>query len=164
MPSAQAFASESPSPNEEDIRTIVAAHVHREGPLLPILHALQHAFGHIPQAALPLIADMLNISRAEVHGVVSFYHDFRDAPAGRHVLKLCGAEACQSMGANAIGAEILQALGLDGHGTTADGAVTVEPVYCLGLCACGPAAMLDGRPVGRLDVERMTTLLREVRA
>ena len=164
MQSAQAFASESPSPTEEDIRTIVAAHLDREGPLLPILHGLQHAFGHIPQAALPLIADMLNISRAEVHGVVSFYHDFREAPAGRHVLKLCGAEACQSMGADAIGAEILQALGLDRHGTTPDGAVTVEPVYCLGLCACGPAAMLDGRPVGRLDAERMTTLLREVRA
>ncbi|MBV0892084.1 formate dehydrogenase subunit gamma [Paracoccus sp. Z118] len=162
MQSAPALATDA-SP-DEGIRSIVSAHIGREGPLLPILHDVQHAFGHIPATAVPLVAQMLNISRAEVHGVVSFYHDFREAPAGRHVLKLCRAEACQARGAAAVEAAALDALGLDGPGTTADGAVTVEPVYCLGLCACGPAAMLDGRPVARLDEDRVTSLLREMRA
>lgn len=150
--------------SDEGIRNIVSAHAGREGPLLPILHDVQDSFGHIPGPAVPLIAEMLNISRAEVHGVVSFYHDFREAPAGRHVVKLCRAEACQAQGAAAIEAAALDALGLDAFGTTPDGAVTVEPVYCLGLCACGPAAMVDGRPVARLDESRVTSLLRGMRA
>ncbi|MCE3519776.1 NAD(P)H-dependent oxidoreductase subunit E, partial [Escherichia coli] len=95
------------------------------------------------------IAQALNISRAEVHGVVTFYHDYRDHPAGRHVLKLCRAEACQSMGGDAMARKARELLGIDWHGTTADGAVTLEPVYCLGLCACAPAAMLDGEVIGR---------------
>jgi formate dehydrogenase subunit gamma len=133
------------------IDEILEAHQGLEGPLLPILHAVQAAFGHVPQAAVPQIAKALNLSKAEVHGVVSFYHDFREAPAGRHVLKLCRAEACQAMGADRVAGAIKMALGIDWHETTPDGRVTLEPVFCLGLCACGPAAMVDGRLVGRCD-------------
>jgi len=135
-----------------------------EGPLLPILHGVQHAFGHVPQEALPVIADALNISRAEVHGVVTFYHDYRKEPAGRHVLKLCQAEACQSMGSDAIAARVKQLLGIDFHQTTKDGSVTLEPVYCLGLCACSPAALLDGEPIGRLDDDSVEAIVEEVRS
>ena len=135
-----------------------------EGPLLPILHGVQHAFGHVPQEALPVIADALNISRAEVHGVVTFYHDYRKEPAGRHVLKLCQAEACQSMGSDAIAARVKQLLGIDFHQTTKDGSVTLEPVYCLGLCACSPAALLDGEPIGRLDDDRIDEIVEAVRS
>jgi len=133
------------------ISEILEAHAGLEGPLLPILHAVQEAFGHVPQAAVPQIAKALNLSKAEVHGVVTFYHDFREAPAGRHVLKLCRAEACQAMGADRVAGAVKAALGIDWHETTPDGRVTLEPVFCLGLCACGPAAMVDGRLVGRCD-------------
>ena len=146
---------------EVQVREIVAAHAGLEGAALPILHQVQAAFGHVPQAALPVIAEALNISRAEIHGVVSFYHDFRAEPAGRHVLKLCRAEACQAMGANRLAAQVQARLGIGWHQTTPDGAVTLEPVFCLGLCACGPAAMLDGRLVGRAEA---TALVSEVRA
>lgn len=135
-----------------------------EGPLLPILHGIQEEFGHVPQASVPVIADELNLSRAEVHGVVTFYHDFRARPAGRHVLKLCQAEACQSMGSDAVAAKIKRLLGIDFHGTTADGSVTLEPVYCLGLCACSPSAMLDGEVIGRLDDEKIEEIVAEVRS
>jgi formate dehydrogenase subunit gamma len=138
---------------------IAAAHLALEGPLLPILHAVQAEFGHVPAEALPRIARRLNISKAEVHGVVSFYHDFREAPAGRHVVKLCRAEACQAMGADALVARAEDRLGVAVHETTRDGAVTLEPVFCLGLCACGPAAMVDGRIVGRLDAARLDAIL-----
>lgn len=134
----------------------------KEGPLLPILHELQDEFGYVPPEALPLIAQALNISRAEVHGVFTFYHDYRDHPAGRHVLKLCRAEACQSMGGDALADRARQLLGIDWHGTTADGAVTLEPVYCLGLCACAPAAMLDDQVIGRLDAEQIEEIAAEV--
>ena len=112
---------------------IVAAHQHREGALLPILHDIQAAFGHVPQLALPQIAKALNISKAEVHGVMSFYHDFRDAPAGTHIVKLCRAEACQAVGADRVAAHARARLGIDWHGTTADGKVTLEPVF-----SCAP--------------------------
>jgi len=135
-----------------------------EGPLLPILHEIQEEFGHVPQAALPVIADGLNLSRAEVHGVVTFYHDFRARPAGRHVLKLCQAEACQSMGSDAVATKIKQLLGIGFHETASDGSVTLEPVYCLGLCACSPSAMLDGEVIGRLDDEKIDEILAEVRS
>jgi formate dehydrogenase subunit gamma len=131
------------------IAEILADHQGLEGPLLPILHAVQAAFGHVPEVAVPQIAKALGLSKAEVHGVVSFYHDFREAPAGRHVLKLCRAEACQAVGADAVAGRIKAALGIDWHETTPDGRVTLEPVFCLGLCACGPAALVDGRLVGR---------------
>lgn len=133
------------------IAEILDAYQGLEGPLLPILHAIQAAFGHVPDSAIPQIAKALMLSKAEVHGVISFYHDFRSAPAGRHVLKLCRAEACQTMGADAVADRIKAALGIGWHETTADGRVTLEPVFCLGLCACGPAAMVDGRLVGRVD-------------
>ncbi|MER8441826.1 formate dehydrogenase subunit gamma [Mesorhizobium sp. M1066] len=135
-----------------------------EGPLLPILHGIQEEFGHVPKDALPVIAEALNISRAEVHGVVSFYHDYRSHPAGRHVLKLCQAESCQSMGSDAIAAKLKQLLGIGFHETTRDGSVTLEPVYCLGLCACSPAAMLDGQVIGRLDDEKLDEIVAEVRS
>lgn len=135
-----------------------------EGPLLPILHGIQHEFGYVPREALPVIATGLNLSRAEVHGVVSFYHDYRSQPAGRHVLKLCQAESCQSMGSDAVAAKFKQLLGIDFHETSKDGAVTLEPVYCLGLCACSPAAMFDGEVIGRLDAEKIDEIVAEVRA
>ena len=133
------------------IAELLAAHSGLEGPLLPILHAIQEAFGFVPDSAIPQIAAVLTLSKAEVHGVISFYHDFRAKPAGRHVLKLCRAEACQTVGADAVADRIKAALGIDWHETTPDGRVTLEPVFCLGLCACGPAAMVDGRLVGRCD-------------
>jgi formate dehydrogenase subunit gamma len=134
-----------------------------EGPLLPILHGIQEEFGYVPQDALPVIAEALNISRAEVHGVVTFYHDYRSHPAGRHVLKVCQAEACQSMGSDAVAAKLKQLLGIGFHETMRDGSVTLEPVYCLGLCACAPAAMLDGRVIGRIDDEKLDEIVAEVR-
>ena len=146
------------------VSEILATHHGREGALLPILHDVQAAFGMIPQDALPQIAKGLNISKAEVHGVVSFYHDFREVKAGAHVVKLCRAEACQAVGADRVAAHAKGALGVDWHGTTADGQVTLEPVFCLGLCACGPAALVDGRVVGRVDEARFDALLAGVRA
>ncbi len=134
-----------------------------EGPLLPILHGVQEEFGYVPTEALPVIAEALNLSKAEVHGVVTFYHDYRSQPAGRHVLKLCQAEACQSMGSDAIAAQVKAALGVDFHQTAADGSVTLEPVYCLGLCACAPAAMLDGEVIGRVDADTIAEITAEVR-
>jgi formate dehydrogenase subunit gamma len=110
-----------------------------------------------------MIAETLNLTRAEVHGVVSFYHDFRRDPPGRHVLRLCRAEACQSLGADALAAHVHRRLGIDWHDTTADGAVTLEPVFCLGLCAIGPSAMLDGAPLGRLDDARIDAVLERAR-
>ncbi|KEQ07133.1 formate dehydrogenase subunit gamma [Pseudorhizobium pelagicum] len=136
---------------------------HLEGPMLPILHAIQHEFGFVPEEVKPVLARELNLSRAEVHGVVTFYHDFRDAPAGRHVLKICRAEACQAMGAERVVDQARQLLGIDFHQTTLDGAVTLEPVFCLGLCACAPAAMLDSEVYGRVDEHSLTELVAEAR-
>ncbi|MBX4977002.1 formate dehydrogenase subunit gamma [Rhizobium lentis] len=144
-------------------RTIVADLRFLEGPLLPILHEVQQEFGYVPQEALPVIAEELNLSRAEVHGVMTFYHDFRDHAAGRHVLKLCRAEACQSMGGDAVAERVKTLLGIDFHQTTLDGAVTLEPVYCLGLCACAPSAMLDGEVHGRVDNQLAAELVAEAR-
>ncbi|MGV8952712.1 MAG: formate dehydrogenase subunit gamma [Cypionkella sp.] len=146
----------------ERVEDILVAHKGMEGSLLPILHAVQADFGYVPQEALPIIAKDLNISRAEAHGVMSFYHDFREKPAGRHVLKLCRAESCQSMGADALAAHAEQALGVGFHQTRADGAVTLEPIFCLGLCACGPAAMLDGKLIGRLDTARIDAIAKDL--
>ena len=134
---------------ESRLREIIAQHLALEGPLLPILHAVQHEWGHVPEPAVPVIAEALNLGRAEVHGVVSFYHDFRGTPAGRTVVKVCAAEACQAVGGRDLATATLKAFGLQTYGTTPDGRVTVEPIYCLGLCACGPAAMVDGALKGR---------------
>lgn len=138
---------------------IIAVHAGLEGATLPILHALQDHFGHVPAEAVPMVAEALNMSRAEVHGCLTFYHDFRREPAGRHVVKLCRAEACQAVGADALHAELRAAYGVDWHGTTRDGRVTIEPVFCLGLCASGPAALVDGEPVARLDAAALAARL-----
>jgi formate dehydrogenase subunit gamma len=140
---------------------IIAEHAHLEGATLVILHALQEAFGYVPEQAIPMVAHTLNLSRAEVHGVFTFYHDFRREPAGRHVLKLCRAEACQAAGGDALAARAEAKLGVSIGNTTADDRVTLEPIYCLGLCATAPSAMLDGRVVGRLDEARLDTLVAE---
>jgi formate dehydrogenase subunit gamma len=129
------------------------------GALLPILHAIQDEIGHVPAEVVPTIARALNLSRAEVHGVVSFYHHFRTERPGRHVLQICRAEACQSMGADKLAAQLRERLSIDFHETTADGGITLEPVYCLGNCACSPAVMLDGEPHGRMTAERLEALI-----
>lgn len=147
--------------NVERANALIAEHIGLQGPLLPILHAFVDEFGYIDEAAEPLIAEALNISRAEVHGVVTFYHDFRRKPAGRHVLRLCRAEACQAAGGDAIAARAEQRLGIALGETAADGSISLEPVYCLGLCACAPSAMLNGRIVGRLDDRRLDALIAE---
>jgi formate dehydrogenase subunit gamma len=147
--------------NETRGAEIIAEHANQEGAALVILHALQGAFGYVPEAAIPMVAQALNLSRAEVHGVFTFYHDFRHKPAGRHVLKLCRAEACQAAGGDALAARAEAKLGVSLGNTTADDRVTLEPIYCLGLCATAPSAMLDGRLVGRLDAKRLDALVAE---
>ncbi|WP_417772641.1 formate dehydrogenase subunit gamma [Stappia sp.] len=154
-------ARELAAPDQERVLAAVERWTREEGPLLPILHDVQAELGHIPEEALRIIADRLNLSRAEVHGVMSFYHDFRAEPAGRHVLKLCRSESCQSMGGDALADRARELLGIDFHQTTPDGAVTLEPIYCLGLCSCAPAAMLDGDVHGRLDADGLSTLIGE---
>ena len=143
----------------EAVRRIVAEQKHRPGPLLEVLHAVQNALGYVPRAAVPVIADELNLSRAEVHGVITFYHHFRDQAPGRHIVSLCRAEACQSMGADALAEHAKRRLGIDFHETTADGRFTLEPVYCLGNCACSPAVMIDGRLHGRVTPTRFDELI-----
>ncbi|MER2265485.1 formate dehydrogenase subunit gamma [Methylobacterium oxalidis] len=143
---------------------IVAEHGHLEGATLPILHALQETFGYVDAEAVPLIADALNLSRAEVHGCITFYHDFRSAPAGRRSVKLCRAEACQAQGSERLHGEILARLGVGWHEISADGAVTVEPVYCLGLCANGPAALVNEEPIARLTADSLSAALAEARS
>jgi formate dehydrogenase subunit gamma len=140
---------------------IIAGLTDVKGGTLVILHALQEAFGYVPEPSIPMIASALNLSRAEVHGVFTFYHDFRHEPAGRHVLKLCRAEACQAAGGDALAARAEAKLGIAIGNTTADMRVTLEPIYCLGLCATAPSAMLDGRVVGRLNEARIDALVAE---
>ena len=133
------------------------------GALLPILHALQEEFGYVDEAAVPMVARALNISQAEVHGTISFYHDFRSAPAGRHVLKMCRAEACQSMGCDKLIRHVEIHLGAQLGETTKDGSFTLEQVFCLGLCAMSPAMMLDGKPYGRVSPDIAESLLNNLR-
>ncbi len=152
----------------EDLQTLVAQR-HAElglqrGALLPLLHALQETLGYVPEAAVPHVAQALNLSRAEVHGVLTFYHDFRSAPAGTHTIKICRAEACQARGGQAIEAAAAERLGTAMGSTRSDGHVTLEPVYCLGLCATGPNALVDGRPVSRLDGARLERIAKEIGA
>ncbi len=142
----------------------IAEHRDLPGALLPILHAVQEAFGYVDDAAVPIIARELNLSRAEVHGVVTFYHDFRRRAAGRHVLRLCRAESCQAMGCERLADDLRSQLGIDFGDTTSDGKVTLEAVYCLGNCALSPAAVLDGELHGRLDERKLAALLRTTEA
>lgn len=139
---------------------LALAHYHgHPGPLVQVLHAVQANLGFIPRAAVPVIAEALNLSRAEVHGVVTFYHYFRQTPPGQHTLQLCQAEACRSMHCENLTAHVKQRLGIEFHDTTQDGRYTLEPVYCLGMCACAPALMIDGEVHGRVTPERFDELL-----
>lgn len=140
------------------VQQAIAGNAALPGALLPLLHAVQDALGHVPAQALPLIARALNLSRADVHGVVSFYHHFRTHPPGRHVVQLCRAESCQAMGAAALEAQAKRRLGIDYHATSADGAITLEPAYCLGNCALSPALLVDGQLVGRVTPQRLDAL------
>jgi formate dehydrogenase subunit gamma len=149
------------SDHHETVRRIVGDLKQRPGPLIEVLHAIQAELGYIPPAAIPLVASELNLSRAEVHGVVSFYHFFRSTPAGAHTVSVCRAESCQAVGGEALAAHARQRLGVDFHGTTPDGRFSLEPVYCLGNCACSPAVMIDGRLHGRVTPERLDALLSE---
>jgi len=141
---------------------IITALTGQEGPLLPILHALQAEFGYLPPEAVQQVAAALNLTRADVHGVTSFYHDFRSQPPGRHVLKICRAEACQAMGGEEQAEKLLAKLGLLWGATTKNGALTIEPAYCLGLCATAPSAERDGEAYARLDEDALEALAREV--
>jgi formate dehydrogenase subunit gamma len=140
----------------------LAEHRARPGALLPVLHAIQDRLGFIPPACLSLIAETLNLSRADVHGVLTFYHDFRTAAPGRHVIQLCRAESCQAMGSDRLESTVKAHLKIDFHETTADGAITLQPVYCLGNCALSPAMMIDGHLYGRVTPERFDELMRTV--
>jgi formate dehydrogenase subunit gamma len=145
-------------------RKIIARYGHLEGAALPILHALQETFGCVPEAAVSLVAEALNLSRAEIHGTATFYHDFRKEPPGRRVLKLCRAESCQAAGGDAPAARAEEMLGVEIGETTLDNRVTLEAVYCLGLCHSSPAAMLDKHVYGMLDEQKLDALVKEAQA
>lgn len=145
--------------NKDRAREIIAQYASQDGAALPLLHALQETFGYIDRDAVTMVASALNLSRAEIHGIVTFYHDFRSTPPGAHVLKLCRAEACQSQGGDALAAHVRDKLRVNWGGTTGDQRLTLDPVFCLGLCACAPAAMLDGQVHGRLDAAQLDALL-----
>ncbi|MGO4327399.1 formate dehydrogenase subunit gamma [Cupriavidus sp. 2TAF22] len=155
LPAADALRE----PARAQIAGIIAARRDMPGALLPILHEIQDAVGYVPSEVLPEIARALNLSRAEVHGVVTYYHDFRERKAGRHVVRVCRAEACQSVGGEALAAHAERAVGCAFHETTANGEFTLEAVYCLGQCACGPAVMIDGKLAGRVTPQRFDALL-----
>lgn len=150
-------------PENQDLSRVVhgiaAARADEPGALLPILHDIQDALGYVPESAVPVVAKALNLSRAEVHGVVTFYHFFRTQPPGKQVVYLCRAEACQSMGARELEEYARKKLAVDFHGTTADGRYSLEPVYCLGNCACSPAVMVDETVYGRVTPERLDEIL-----
>lgn len=137
----------------------IAAHATEAGGMLPLLHDIQDRLGHVPSTALPAIAKAMNLSRAEVHGVVTFYPHFHQSPIGRHVIRICQAESCQSMGSAALTAHAVARLGIDLHATTADGSFTLEPVYCLGNCACSPALLIGNELHGRVDADTFDQLL-----
>lgn len=145
------------------IQALIDTHRSQAGALLPILHALQDQLGYVPAEAIPLIAKSLNLSRAEVQGVISFYHHFRSTPAGKHTLQICRAESCQAMGSRELEAHAKSALGVDFHQTTADGAISLEPVYCLGNCACSPSIRVGDEVQGRMDAAQLDALIAELR-
>ena len=146
------------------IKAHIAQHKSVPGGLLPLLHAIQDDIGYVPQDAYLPISKGLALSVAEVHGVVTFYHHFRTHPVGKHILHVCRAESCQSMGAVKLEADIKAKLGIDYHQTTTDGAITLEPIYCLGNCACSPAVMLDDEVYGRVNIEMVAELIAEASA
>ena len=144
---------------QDTVLAIIERLAHLEGPLLPILHAVQEALSCIPKEAVPIIAKGLNLSRAEVHGVISFYPLFRTTPPGRRTISICRAEACQAMGGMALEAHARKALGIDFGDTTPDGDTTLQPIYCLGNCACSPAVLVNGQLHSRVDVPTLDRLL-----
>lgn len=147
----------------EKIQSHIATHKEMPGALLPILHAIQDDIGYVPEASYQLISKALALSIAEVHGVVTFYHHFRTHPAGKHILQICRAESCQAMGSEQLEADVKAHLGVDYHETTADGQVTLLPVYCLGNCACSPAVMMDEEVYGRMNQSKVAELINEVK-
>lgn len=144
------------------IEAHITTHKNMPGALLPLLHAIQDDLGYVPEESYPYISKALALSVAEVHGVVTFYHHFRTHQKGKHVLQVCRAESCQAMGSEKLEAHIKSTLGIDYHQTTQDGAITLEPVYCLGNCACSPAVMLDDEVYGRVDAQKVAELISEV--
>lgn len=149
---------------QQVIDSTIAALKDQPGALLPILHGLQDALGYIPPSSVAQIAEALNLSRAEVHGVISFYHYFRDTPPGTHTLHLCRAESCQAMGGKKLEAHVKAKLGIDYHETTADGKFSLEPVYCLGNCACSPAIQIDKDIHGRVSNQSFDAIINELGA
>jgi len=145
--------------HDAEIRHLAEARAAEPGALLPILHAIQDRLGYVPETAVPIVADVLNLSRAEVHGVVTFYHFFRTKAPGKRTLYVCRAEACQSMGSRSLENYARKKLGVDFHETTADGRLSLEPVYCLGNCACSPAVMVDETVYGRVTPQRLDEIL-----
>jgi formate dehydrogenase subunit gamma len=151
---------------EENVARIdahIASHRSMPGALMPLLHAIQDDLGYVPESSYPGIAKALNLSVAEVHGVVTFYHHFRTHAPGRHILQICRAESCQAMGSEALEAHVKKTLGVDYHETTQDGAITLEAIYCLGNCACSPSIMIDERVCGRVDVDRINQIIAEAK-
>jgi formate dehydrogenase subunit gamma len=154
----------STKPENTEISAIIADLKQKPGALLPILHAIQDEIGFIPPDAVPVIAEELNLTRAEVHGVITFYHDFRSQAPGRHIVRICQAESCQAMGSVALTSHAKRRLGIDFHQTTADKSFTLEPVYCLGNCALSPAIMVDGDLYGRVTPHRLDDALEEAQS
>ncbi len=163
MTSASGVARTRPEWSPERATEVVQAHAGRRGPLMPVLHALQEEFGYLDPAAVPLVANLLNLSRADVHGVVTFYRDFRSTPPAPVHVQVCRAEACQSVGAHALAEHACRVLGTDFGGTSPDGTVALDQVFCLGNCALGPSAMVDGRLHGRVDPARLDELVAAAR-
>lgn len=151
-------------PMPDFLPMLIEQHRHRPGGLLPFLHAVQDTLGYVPAEAVGSIAKGFNLSRAEVHGVISYYHHFRDTPPGRTVVQVCQAESCKACGSDGLMAEVEKRLGIKAHQTRADGAVSLEPVYCLGLCAQSPAMQVNERVFARVTVERLPALLGAVEA
>ncbi len=160
MTSPDAPSPHGPLATHAVVQQAIAQHQHLDGALLPILHAVQHALGHVPREALPQIAQALNLSRAEVHGVVTYYHHFRTTPPGRTVVQVCRAEACRSMGGEELLAHARATLGCsEEHTVSADGAYSVEAAYCLGLCASSPAVMVGDVVRARMTPQRLDALV-----
>jgi formate dehydrogenase subunit gamma len=147
----------------DKIKSHIALHEKMPGALLPVLHAIQDDIGYVPEASYPFISKALALSIAEVHGVVTFYHHFRTHPVGKHILQICRAESCQAMGSEQLESDVKAHLGVDYHETTADGQVTLLPVYCLGNCACSPAVMMDDEVYGRMSQAKVVALISEVK-
>ncbi len=158
------MANELPIETLTTIQSLIAQHKDMPGALIPLLHAIQDTIGYVPEECYLPVSKALALSVAEVHGVVTFYHHFRTHPVGKHILHVCRAESCQAMGAEKLEASIKARLNIDYHQTTSDGAITLEPIYCLGNCACSPAVMMDDEVYGRMDSQKLAELLSEARA